>query len=275
MISLPTTGIDRSSPVPFWFQLARVLEQAIASGLWRPGERLASESELCDHFGISRTTVRQALARLEQEGMVVRRKGFGTFATSAGPRMWLVQSQEGFYHDDVFRLGRAVSSQMLRRELTELPSWAATALSLPVGARGVVMERLRSVDGNLALVVTDCLPERLAGTVLGMDGGDSLYQRLKDEHRLEVAGGRRFLEAVTAGEKLGRMLDVEASAPLVFIESVSWDSDMRPFHCYRSWLRTDRMRVEVQVSTSVAPPEAPPRAGESPSTATDRQGEPR
>ena len=126
MISLPTTGIDRSSPVPFWFQLARVLEQAIASGLWRPGERLASESELCDHFGISRTTVRQALARLEQEGMVVRRKGFGTFATSAGPRMWLVQSQEGFYHDEVFRLGRAVSSQMLRRELTELRLPVAT-----------------------------------------------------------------------------------------------------------------------------------------------------
>jgi GntR family transcriptional regulator len=253
MITLPDTSIDRASPVPYWYQLAGILEHTIADGRWRPGERLASEAELCRHFGLSRTTVRQALARLEQEGMVVRRKGFGTFAASSAPRMWLVQSQEGFFHDEVFRLGRSVSSQILRRAVGPLPGWAAAGLELPDGSQGIVMERLRSVDGNLALAVTDCLPEHLAATVLAIDGTDSLYQRLKEEHGLEVAGGRRFLEAVTAGEALGRMLAVEPGAPLVFIESVSWDSEMRPFHCYRSWLRTDRMRVEVQVSASSRP----------------------
>jgi GntR family transcriptional regulator len=260
MISLPGTSIDRFSPVPYWFQLAGILERAITQGLWPPGERLASESALCERFGISRTTVRQALARLEQEGMVTRRKGFGTFAAEAAPRMWLVQSQEGFFHDEVFRLGRSVSSQILHRDVVPLPSWATTGLELPAGSRGVSMERLRSVDGNLALVVTDCLPEHLAQTVLDMDGTDSLYQRLKEEHRLEVAGGRRFIEAVIAGDTLGPKLEVEPAAPLVFIESVSWDGEMRPFHCYRSWLRTDRMRVEVQVSASstlLAPPPLP------------------
>jgi GntR family transcriptional regulator len=253
MITLPDTSIDRASPVPYWYQLAGILERAIAGGQWRPGERLASESELCERFGISRTTVRQALARLEQEGMVVRRKGFGTFAAASAPRMWLVQSQEGFFHDEVFRLGRSVSSQILQRAAGPLPGWATAGLALADGSPGVVMERLRSVDGNLALAVTDCLPEHLAATVLGMDGTDSLYQRLKEEHGLEVAGGRRFLEAVTAGEALGRKLAVDPAAPLVFIESVSWDAEMRPFHCYRSWLRTDRMRVEVQVSASSRP----------------------
>ena len=125
MITLPDTTIDRASPVPYWYQLAGILEHAIAQGQWRPGERLPSESELCERFGISRTTVRQALARLEQEGMVVRRKGFGTFAASAVPRMWLVQSQEGFFHDEVFRLGRSVSSQILRRTVGPLPGCAS------------------------------------------------------------------------------------------------------------------------------------------------------
>jgi GntR family transcriptional regulator len=255
MIALPAAAIDRSSPVPFWFQLASALEHAITGGLsWKPGDRLASEAELCDHFGISRTTVRQALARLEQEGMVVRRKGFGTFVASATPRMWLVQSQGGFFHDEVLRLGRAVSSKILRRERVELPSWATAALALPPGAQGIVMERLRSVDGNLALVVTDYLPAYLADTVLDMSESDSLYQQLSLEHGLEVAGGRRFLEAVTAGEPLGKLLEIEPSAPLVFIESVAWDADLQPFHCYRTWLRTDRMRVEVQVSAAVAAP---------------------
>ena len=111
MTTLPTTHIDRASPVPFYFQLAALLEQEIVRQRWQPGERLPSESELCTQFELSRTTVRQALARLEQEGLVVPRKGIGTFVASASPRMWLLQSQEGFFQDEVSRLGRAVSSR--------------------------------------------------------------------------------------------------------------------------------------------------------------------
>jgi GntR family transcriptional regulator len=251
MTILPTSDIDRSSPVPFYFQLAALLEQEIVRLRWQAGERLPSESELCARFSLSRTTVRQALARLEQEGLITRRKGFGTYVASASPRMWLLQSQEGFFQDEVSRMGRAVSSQILSRRVGELPHWAADALGLPQGAEGVVMERLRSVDGKLALCVTDCLPAAQADVVLAMDGTQSLYARLREEHGLEVAGGRRLVEAVPASKQLARLLDTAVGTPLMFIESVSWDREMRPFHSYRSWLRSDRMRVEIQVSTAL------------------------
>ena len=95
-----------------------------------------------------------------------------------------------------------------------------------------------------------------------MDGTHSLYERLREEQGLEVAGGRRLVEAVPASKQLAHLLEAPAGTPLMFIESVSWDSQMRPFHSYRSWLRTDRMRVEIQVSTALvrgregaAPPE--------------------
>jgi GntR family transcriptional regulator len=252
MTSLPDIRIDRASPVPFYFQLAALLEQEIVRHRWQPGERLPSENELCAHFALSRTTIRQALARLEQEGMVNRRKGFGTFVAAVSPRMWLLQSQDGFFQEEASRMGRAVSSEILSRSVDELPHWAADALGLPQGSEGVVMERLRSVDGKIALCVTDCLPAEFADVVLAMDGSHSLYQRLREAHGLEVVGGRRFLEAVTAGKKLARLLEVAPADPLIFIESVSWDAQMRPFHSYRSWLRSDRMRVEVQVSKARA-----------------------
>ena len=174
MTILPSTQIDRASPVPFYFQLAGLLEHEIVRLRWQPGDRLPSEAELCGRFELSRTTVRQALARLEQEGLVVRRKGFGTFVASASPRMWLLQSQEGFFQDEVTRMGRAVSSEILSRRGGRAPHWAADALGLPQGAEGVVMERLRSVDGKLALCVTDCLPAAQAGVVMDMDGTQSL-----------------------------------------------------------------------------------------------------
>ena len=64
----PDTVIDRASPIPYYFQLAELLEQEIMSGRLPPGARLVSEPELGERYGLSRTTVRQALARLEQRG---------------------------------------------------------------------------------------------------------------------------------------------------------------------------------------------------------------
>ncbi len=71
--------IDRDSPVPIYHQLKTLILDQIASGLWRPGDQIPSESELCRLYGISRAPVRQALKELEYEGVLIRRSGSGTF----------------------------------------------------------------------------------------------------------------------------------------------------------------------------------------------------
>jgi GntR family transcriptional regulator len=184
--------IDRQSPVPFYFQLAAMLEHEITGGRWRAGAQIPSEPDLCTAFGVSRSVVRQALQRLEQEGFIVRRKGHGTFVAEAQPRSWLLQSADGFFQDEVDRRGRRVTSRILRLELAPLPKWAADALHVPEDSGGVTMERLRWVDDQVALHVSDYLPERLADTVLGLqdDHSESLYERLRRLDGLEVAGGR-------------------------------------------------------------------------------------
>jgi len=249
--SLPSGDVDRNSPIPFYFQLSEMLEAEIVSGRWAPGQRLASEHELCERYQLSRTTVRQALVRLEQEGLIHRRKGQGTFVERGRPRSWLLQSSEGFFQDEVGRMGREVSSKLLRRETGPLPRWASEALGLSAGSEGVSMERLRSVDGRIAMLVSEHLPARLSETVLALEPpSDSLYQRLAAADGIEVAGGRRTLEAIQAGSKLAELLEVRRTAPLVFIESVTWDRTLTPFHCYRTWVRTDRMRIDIQVASS-------------------------
>jgi GntR family transcriptional regulator len=245
---LPAVAIDRGSPVPFYFQLAELLEEEIVSGRWEPGARVASESELCSRYGLSRTTIRQALGRLEQKGLVSREKGRGTFVSDSRPRSWRIQSTEGFFHDEFLRAGRQVTSRVLRLERTALPRWASDALALPADSAGVVVERLRSVDGLVALYVVNCLPEFAGDAVIGLDPNESLYQRLAEKGGISVTGGSRSLEAVTVGPKLAELLEVDAGAAVAYIESVSWNQNDRPIDCYRAWLRTDRMRLDIQVS---------------------------
>jgi GntR family transcriptional regulator len=250
---LPASPIDRASPVPFYFQLAELLEQEIVSGRWEPGSRLSSEPDLCERYGLSRTTIRQALGRLEQRGLIERRKGQGTFVQRAQPGLWLLQSSEGFFQDEVDRLGRTVTSTILRAERGPLPVWACRALELRRGAEGVTLERLRAVDGAVALYVINHLPDRLAEAALAVTNpNESLYRRLRERTGIEPHGGRRTLEAVPAEKWLGELLELVPGAPVAFIESVAWDAELHPFDTYRAWLRTDRTRIDIQVSGPAA-----------------------
>jgi GntR family transcriptional regulator len=257
-VKLPVAAIDRASPVPFYFQLAELLEEEIVAGRWEPGTRVPSENELCSRYELSRTTVRQALARLEQEGLVGREKGRGTFVSASRPRTWLIQSAEGFFHDEFLRAGHAVTSQVLRLERGKLPLWASDGLGLSPGAEGVIVERLRSVDGLVALYVVNCLPAFAADAVDGLDADDSLYQRLAEKGGISVAGGSRSLEAVLAGPKLARLLKLDAGDPVAYIESVMWDQKERSIDCYRAWLRTDRLRLDIQISAGHGSDVLPP-----------------
>lgn len=244
---LPSAFIDRGSPVPFYFQLAELLEHEIISGRWEPGLRLPSEHDFCRHFDVSRTTLRQALSRLEQEGLISRQKGRGTFVEGTRPRSWMLQSSGGFFEDEVARKGRRVTSRVRRVKRGVLPGWACDALSLPVGSVGWTLERIRSVDGLVAMYVVNHLPDRFADAVEPLESEESLYQRLREQYGVEPAGGRRVVEAMAAQERLAKLLEVQPNAPLIFIESVTWDDSSQPFDCYQAWLRSDRMKVEVDV----------------------------
>jgi GntR family transcriptional regulator len=253
MTQLPDVTIDRASPVPFYFQLAELLEQEITSGRWQSGARLPSEPDLCTHYGLSRTTIRQALARLEQRGLIERRKGQGTFVWRGETGLWLLQSSEGFFQDEVDRFGRTVSSRVLRAESGPLPAWATDALELPPSSHGATLERLRSVDGAIALYVVNHLPSDLAEAALAIGNpNESLYRRLSERSGVVPHGGHRTLEAVAADESLAQLLELPVGGAVAFIESVAWDAQMKPFDCYRAWLRTDRIRVEIQVSAPTA-----------------------
>jgi GntR family transcriptional regulator len=253
-MTLSANTIDRESPVPFYFQLSELLEQEIVDGRWEPGFRLPSEPEISAHYGLSRTTIRQALARLEQEGLIVRRKGQGTFVAESRPRSWLLQSSAGFFEEEVERMGRVVTSVVLRTVVRgALPRWAAAALGL-AGAEGATLERVRSIDGHVAMYNVNHLPPGLAELVLPLDDpNESLYAKIKQRAGVEAAGGRRVLEAVRAEERLAHLLEVPIGSPLVFIESATWDRNLRPFDCYQTWLRTDRMKIDVSVASSPVP----------------------
>lgn len=244
---LPTGAIDRRSPIPFYFQLTKLLIAEIESGRWAVGERLPSEPAICEQFGVSRTTVRHSLAEIESEGLIRREKGRGTFVAERRSGGWLLQSAHGFY-EEAERAGRTVRSRVLGRAVEPLPAWASDALRLRPGSTGVTIERLRWMDDRVVMYVVSHFPVDVAETLLGADLElTSLYRVLEERHRLTVAGGRRVVEAARAERELAKLLEIEPGSPLLYVEAVSWDRELTPFECYRAWHRADRTKIDVQV----------------------------
>jgi GntR family transcriptional regulator len=249
-LNLDLLTIERGSPVPLYFQIERLIEREIGSGRFVPSERLPPEPELASSFGVSRSVIRQALARLERDGVIARERGRGTFVAASRPHSWQVQSSEGFFENEVGRLGRSVSSRVLRALIEPLPAWAAELLAVPPGTRGVTLERVRFVDGMLTLYDLNYLPVHYADAVLALSDAPSgsLYDVLRARHGVTVESGHRMIDAVAADDGLGRLLEVEAGTPLLLVEGVDIDGNNLVFDCYRTWVRPDRLKLEVQVT---------------------------
>ena len=125
----PSGVIDRSSSVPFHYQLRKLLEQQIDGSL-APGDRLPSEPFLSDYYKVSRATVRQALHALEQQGLIRKEKGRGAFVNRTSSGSWLLQWAGGLFDDELTRRGHYSRVDGLERGDRSLPEWASEALQL-------------------------------------------------------------------------------------------------------------------------------------------------
>src|SRR3989304_6029567 len=239
--------IDRTSPVPYYAQLKEVIRRRIECGEWPVGNRLPGEADLCRMFEVSRTVVRQALRALRDEGIVARRKGKGTFVAEPKIGESLVQRLTGFYQDMQER-GHAPVSQVLKQEVIRASAKVAGHLGLPRKAPVIEVERLRFINDEPIVLVTTYLPYSLCPSLVEADlTRQSLYGFLSKECGIELARGRRTIEARAGGAREARRLEVPKGAPLIMLESVSYLADGTPIEYYLALHRGDRSRFEVEL----------------------------
>lgn len=250
-------GIDRTSPLPFYFQLKQLVLADLRDRELAPGDRLPGDHELCQTFGVSRTVVRQALAELETEGVIQRVKGRGTFVAPERTAEHLVQSLTGLY-EDVAARGSHLRSEVRRLEVVPADEQLATLLELAPGAPIIVLERLRFVDDEPWVLATTYLPQDVAPGLVEDDLTDqSLYALLERRYGVRLTHGRRGVEAEVASDTLAAALGISPGAAVLVLRSTSY-ADARPVEVFVAYHRGDRSRFEVTLSRNPPADAAPP-----------------
>ena len=245
--------VDRSAPLPLYYQLKQWLSSRILAGELQRGARLPSELELCQQFGISRGVVRQALSELRYEGLIDRERGKGTFVSLQKTAEGLISGLSGLAEDAATR-GEIIDSRVL--VLREVPASesVARALELEPGDRVVELERLRLLDREPHVLVMTYLPSALVPGLTERDlgGSESLYRILRDDYGLAIVGGRRRVEATVAGRREAQLLGIERGAPLLALRSVGFTTGSRPLDYFIAYHRGDRSAFEVVLSNPVS-----------------------
>ncbi|WP_207890361.1 GntR family transcriptional regulator [Rubrobacter taiwanensis] len=234
-------GIDTNSPIPKYYQLKEIIRGMIESEELQEGQLIPSERELCERYGISRMTARQAIMELVNEGVLYREQGKGTFV--AGKKVQQEAARLTSFTEDMRERGMAVSSTVLEMEVEPAGPVVARFLRVDEGERIIRLKRLRNADGEpMALETSHLLYDVARGTLEVDMSKSSLYEELR-RGGVSISHAEQSYEAALVGEADAEVLGVAPGSPALLIERVTFDAKGRAFEYVRSVYRGDRYRI--------------------------------
>jgi GntR family transcriptional regulator len=220
--------VDRSSPVPLYFQVAQHLEHLIESGELPMGTRLENEIDLADQLGLSRQTMRRAIEYLVGRGLLLRKRGIGTQVVHAKVTREVELTS---LYDDLAKTGRDPSTTVVSFRIEPAPDALAAELGLAAGTPVYAFERLRSADAEPLALMRNHVPEHL----MRLSAADLEEQGLYNLFRangivMRIAKQSIGARAATAAE--ARALGERKGAPLLVMERSAYDE--HGHHVYRA-----------------------------------------
>lgn len=236
-------GVDRSSPVPLYFQLSQQLEAAIERGALTPGTLLGNEIELAGRLGLSRPTVRQAIQSLVDKGLLVRRRGVGTQVVHSQVKRPLELSS---LYDDLEAAGQRPETRVLHNTVEPASAEVAARLGVAEGDDVHLVERLRLAHGEPMAYLRNHIPSGLLALDTARLEATGLYRLMRGAgitlHSARQSVGARAATADEA-ERLGEI----AGAPLLTMQRTTFDDTGRAVEFGSHIYRASRYSFEFQL----------------------------
>ncbi len=229
------------SAVPFYHQIAQVLRQRLELG---ETDRMPAEYALCEEFGVSRTTVRQALLLLKGEGLVESRRGIGTRCAPAMPRKKLVRAWGDPLHGALPSRPRIISVE----KNVPAPIAVAEFFGVPAGTSMFRAVRVHDLDGAPLSVVVSYLEESMGGVMTKRGLRDSTMHDLLWQHfGLRQKRSVHTLKVARADARYATLLQIGLADPVLRIQSRVYLSDGRPVRWTENVFREDRYEYSAEM----------------------------
>lgn len=230
--------------IPRHKQISQWLRQQIEDGVFKVDDKLPSENELCQKFDVSRVTVRKALQTLENEQLIYRSQGLGSFVQDSRPRQSFIQLTD--FVEDMRRAGMEASSSVIECKVVTAEKKIASVLNLDPESTVLRLDRLRMGDGQPIAFDITWLPMFYGQLIEGHELQEhTIYGILEQEYDIPVEKGYYRIEAENADSYLSEHLKVDEGQALLLIDRLSLTVGEKPIYYQKRYYRSDRIVYEL------------------------------
>jgi DNA-binding GntR family transcriptional regulator len=225
--------LDRSGPIPLYFQIAQRIEKAILNGNLPAGARLENEVSLAERLGLSRPTIRRAIQDLVDKGLLVRRRGIGTQVVHGQVTRGVELTS---LYEDLSRSGQKPSTKILEYKTVKADSKIAEKLGIETGSDVLYMRRLRFADNVAVSIMENWLPNAFLDISEIELSEHGLYQILRSRG-VTIRVAKQRIGARKASQRESTDLEIEKQSSLLSMDRTAYDNSGRAVefghHCYR------------------------------------------
>lgn len=238
-------SIPEGVPVPKYYRLKESIRAMIEEEELGEGRLIPSERELCERYGYSRMTARQAVKELVDEGVLYREQGRGTFV--AGEKLHHETARLTSFTQDMQERGMEASSTVLEAAVEQAGHAVASRLRAEPGKRVFRVKRVRNADGKPMALETSHLLYEVGKELFDADlETSSLYEEL-GKRGVRIARAEQSYEATLVKDQEAQHIGVPAGSSALLVERITFDDSGQPFEYVKSIYRGDRYRVSIML----------------------------
>lgn len=238
--------LKQDAITPLYVQLMDELEASIRNGVYKPGDKIMTETEMAKEYGVSLITVRKAVGSLMEKGLVVRKQGKGTFVTK--PKFSRNMRKLQSFTEMCEQMGVKPGAQVLENRLIMADKKVADRLGIEPGSNVVYISRLRLADGEPVQVEKSYFPLKYAFLLEEDLNNGSMFECLKEKAGAKVASSEKMIELCRATAEEAALMDVKKGDYLLFVKSTAYDENGEPMYAGIQLINGDRFSLYVYES---------------------------
>ncbi|WP_130803744.1 GntR family transcriptional regulator [Acinetobacter ihumii] len=237
-----------SGQPPLYDQIKDQLLAQIQSGVYPPLSQLPSEHELSEHFDVSRITVRQALHKLSQEGVIFKVHGKGTFVSK--PKAYQNISQLQGFAEAMADSGHHIVNEVLSIRWVSTPLKVAAKLKLPVRSEVTEIKRVRLLNNEPVSYELTYLPKDIGQQLLEQQVDlctTDIFKSLEENLNIPLGYADLNIDAITADDELAQLLSIDIHTPILRVERLTHDAQNQPLDYEYLYFSSESFQYQLRI----------------------------
>lgn len=235
----------QNSSTPLYLQVKEIVVSRISNGKWQSGDLIPTEIELMKEFNVSRTTIRQAISILVQEGILEKRQGRGTTVKSL--KLTGSLGRLTGFAEEILEKGYVPNSRLIKAEYRNDLFIEKKKLQVPDNGEIVLINRLRFLNDEPIAIEKTTWTKEIGEILMAHDLNEAKYYQLLEENNVFLKNAKETISAINATSYEAELLGVSTGTALLQMTRLSYGVDDMPLEFTITKFRSDLYQYKVDL----------------------------